>query len=147
MASVLGSQVEAIQKDPRQLLRPSIVTGVSHALCRWGNLQTLKSVLAQTVDGGEVLHSTFWHPLRPPLFHRSDAVREIATRLEATWKDTAAKHPELVDEWLDVEVHRALRALQHAARAGEYVVTALEPPVDAARAKKVVMPWLGSSVS
>lgn len=142
MASVAEADIDAFQRDPARDLHPSTVSGASHLLSNWVQLQPLGRLLTEAVDGGEILHTELWHPFRPPKFHRPARVGAIVNQLNAAWASAKVQIPDEHDGgWLVMEVNRALRFYQHAATAGECVVTALESPGDPERAQRVRIPW------
>ena len=67
LASVPEKDVERLRADPAFLLRPTLVSGASHLLAYWIQIQPLGGLLARALDGGEVIRPELWHPLRPPL--------------------------------------------------------------------------------
>jgi hypothetical protein len=141
MASVLEAEVEALRQDSALVFQPSLVSGASHLLSYWVQLQPLGQLLNEAVDGGEVLHGDFWHPLRAPMFHRPPKVRSLAEHIDAAWESVKGEMPQDDGGWLVIEVNRLLRLYRHAAAAGECVVTALDLPGDQERARRVRIPW------
>jgi hypothetical protein len=113
------------------------VSGASHLLAYWAEAQPLGGLLARALDGGEVIRSDLWHPLRGPLAHHPAAVRELAEQIAAAVDAGAVAG----DDWLAAEVGRVLRLFRHAAEAGECVVSALDGPADAERASRVRALW------
>ena len=141
MASVAEVEIDALRKDSSVLLHPSLASGVSHLLSHWVKVQPLGQLLNEAVDGGELLHQGFWHPLRPPMFHRPIQVRSLAEQVEAAWERVKADMPQDDGGWLLAEIGRLLRLYRHAAVAGESLVTVLDLPGDEARAQLVRIPW------
>jgi hypothetical protein len=141
MASAAEAEVDALRQDPSRLLRPTLVSGASHLLSYWVQVQPLGQLLQDAVDGGELLHSELWHPLRPPMFHRPLMVRSLTEQVGAAWEIAKPDIPQDDGDWLVAEVGRLLRLYQHAAAAGECVVTALDLPGDEERASRVRIPW------
>lgn len=141
IASVAESEVDAFRKDPSLMLQPSLVSGASHLLSYWVDVQPLGQLLSEAVDGGELLHDSLWHPLRPPMFHRSTKVRSLAEKLEIAWEHIERDEREDDGGWLAAEIGRLLRVYRHAAESGEAVVTALDRPGDEERAQRVRIPW------
>jgi len=145
MASVGEAAVDAFHRDPATPLRPSLVSGASHLLGYWVSVQPLGRLLAEAVDGGELLHAELWHPLRPPMFHRPPRVRALADEIRAAWEVSRAELPKDDGDWLAAEVGRMLGVYRHAAAVGECIVTALDHPSDEARARRVRIPWQAPS--
>lgn len=137
LAAVPEADIARLRADPAVLLRPSMVSGVSHLLAYWVEDQPLGGLLGRALDGGEVIRPELWHPLRPPLVHGPAAVCEMAERVGAAAAGLALAD----DDWLAAEIGRLLRVFRHAAGAGECVVSALDPPADAARANRVRWLW------
>jgi hypothetical protein len=144
MASVTVADVDAFRRDTSLALHPSLVSGASHLLSHWINVGPFDQLLNEAFDGGELLHSELWHPLRPPMFHRPPRVRSLAEQLEAVWESLRAEIPQDYSGWVEAEVSRLLRLYRHAATAGECVVTALDMPRDDERARLVRLPWTTS---
>jgi hypothetical protein len=141
MASVGEAEVDALRQDPSLHLHPTLVSGASHLLSYWVKAQPLGQLLNEAVDGGELLHGEFWHPLRPPMFQRRIKVRSLAEQIETAWESVKADMPTDDGGWLVAEISRLLRLYRHAATAGECVVTALDLPGDQERARRVRIPW------
>jgi len=140
MASVGEPALDAFRRALDTLLQPTLVSGASHLLGYRVSAQPLGRLLAEAVDGGELLHVELWHPLRPPMFHRPPRVRALADEIRAAWEVARAELPDK-DGWLASEVGRLLGVYRHAAAAGECIVTALDHPGDEARARRVRIPW------
>jgi hypothetical protein len=141
MASVAEAEVDALQRVPTAELRPSAVSGASHLLSYWVQVQPLGQLLNEAIDRGELLQSELWHPLRPPMFHRPARVRALAEQVAQAWAIARPEVPQDDGGWLAAEVSRLLRLYQHAAAAAECVVTALDLPGDEERASRVRIPW------
>lgn len=139
LASVAEAEVARLRADPKAMLQPSMVSGASHLLAYWVQVQPLGGLLARAIDGGEPLHPELWHPLRPPLFHGPAAVHELAVEVGAALAGLDLAD----DDWLRHETARLLRVCRHATAVGECVVSALEVPADPERAVRVQRLWLG----
>jgi hypothetical protein len=137
LASVPEGRILAVQQDPGASLQASYSKTCSHLIAYWIKEQPLGGLLSRILDGGEVLHPTFRHPFRVPLFHRSGQVRELHAALVAEWRQGGESR-----EWEDMEIGRVLDVLSHAASAGEGLISYLEPPDDLARAARVQLPRL-----
>jgi hypothetical protein len=147
MASVAEAEIDAFRQDPSLVLHPSLVSGASHLLNYWVKVQPLGQLLNEATDGGEVLHSELWHPLRPPMFHRARKARSLAEQVGVAWESAKAELPQDDGGWLMAEVSRLLGVYRHAATTGECVVTALDFPGDEERARRVRIPWKASSIT
>lgn len=132
LASVCDDEIEQLRRDPGFCLNPSLVLASSHLIAYWVDAQPLGRLLAAALDDGELIHPEFWHPLRPPVFHRSEHVRELADQIGVAWNAMAQG-----DEWLVTEVRQVMRLFRHAAAGNECVVSALDPPGDADRGRRV----------
>lgn len=141
MASVAEPDLDAFRSAPSGKLHPSLVLGTSHLLAYWVQVQPLQQLLAEAVDGGEVLHNDLWHPFRPPMFHRPNQVRSLADQIAKCWDEIKSAVAQDDGGWLTAEVTRLLRLYGHAAERGESVVTSIERPADEQRARRVVIPW------
>jgi hypothetical protein len=138
LASVPEADVVRLRADAAVWLRPSRVSGASHLLVTWVDAQPLGRLLWKALDGGELIRPELWHPLRPPLVHSPAVVCGLAEQVAAAVASGAVAG----DEWLALEVGRLLRLFQHAAGAGECVVSALDHPADVDRASRVRHLWL-----
>jgi hypothetical protein len=142
LASASESDVERLRSDPLFLVQPSLVLGASHLLGYWVKVQPLGGLLGQALDGGQPLHPKLWHPLRAPGYHPPAIVAELADSIGQAWEETIAGEPLPDGDWLAVEVVRLLRVFQHAAGAGECIISALDAPADHERASRVHIPWV-----
>ena len=140
LAAVSELEIERFRSDPTVLLNPSLILGASHLLAYWVQEQPLGSALRDAIDGGEPLHPSLWHPLRPPIYHRPAKVRTLVDAISAAWEPMAGA---LTDDggWLSAETARVLRLYRHAAGLGGCVVSALEAPADAGQTSRVRVPW------
>jgi hypothetical protein len=141
LASVSEPDLERVRTGRGARLRPSLVLGTSHLLAYWVKVQPLGELLHRALDGGEPIRDDLWHPLRPPLFHRPAMVRGLAQEIDAAWSQTRRGEPLPAGDWIASEIERLLRLFGHAAEAGECVVSALEPPLDAERGRRVRLLW------
>ena len=137
LASVPETDVNRLRTDATVLLQPSKVSGVSHLLATWVEVQPLGGLLRRALDGGESIRPELWHPLRPPLVHGPAAVCELAKQVAVVVASIVVNE----DDWLASEVGRLLRLFQHAAVAGECVISALDGPADVERARRVSTLW------
>ena len=80
-ASVSGTEVARLREDASVLLRPSKISGVSHLLATWVEVQPLGKLLQRALDGGDVIRPELWHPFRPPLVHDPAVVAELAEQV------------------------------------------------------------------
>lgn len=142
LASVPEQDVERLRRDASALVRPSLVLGASHLLAYWVQEQPLGGLLNRALDGGELIHDTLWHPLRPPLVHYPAAVVELAQQIDTVWTERRRALSLPDDQWLMVEIGRLIRLFNHAARVGECVISALEAPTDRKRARRVRLLWM-----
>jgi hypothetical protein len=141
LASVSERDVERLRLDPSFLVRPSMVSGASHLLAYWVQAQPLGGLLGRALDGGELVHPELWHPLRPPLYHPSAVVAELAKSISEAWETTVQRHPLPDGDWLAVELARLLRVFNHGAEANECIISVLDKPADRERASRVRLPW------
>jgi hypothetical protein len=141
LASVAEAQVQAVRQESSQLVCPSMVSGASHLLAYWVKVQPLGQLLHEALDGGELLHSRFWHPLRPPMLQHPAAVQTLTNRITDAWEEAQQGDLPGDREWLAFEIGRLLRLFRHAAGAGECVVSALERSGHPDRADRMQIPW------
>ena len=142
LAAVDPEQVAQLRGDSGFRMTPSKVVGVSHLLGNpgWVTHAPLVAVLAEALDGGELLTGSLWHPLRVPMYHPPGEVLRLAPPLEEVWGATLAKWPLPKDDWYRIEIEKVLAAFHHAATVGEGIASILDPPFDQKRASRVVIP-------
>ncbi len=137
LASVCNDELKQLRKDPTYEVHPSLVSGASHLLAYWVVEQPLGELLARALDGGVAVHPDLWQPLRPPCFHPPESVRQLADGIQEAISAVSLHD----DDWLATEVNRLLRLFRHAGAGNECVISALERPGDAVRAKLVRTLW------
>ncbi len=138
LVSVSEQQVQALRKDSAKLLRPSLVAAVSHLVGYWVEIQPLGGLLGQALDGGAKINDRLWHPLREPVFHDPEQVRALHQGLADAWQNARGPQSERDDwEWYRREIGQVLRAFRHASDRGECIISALQPPTDAERVRRV----------
>jgi hypothetical protein len=147
LASVSWREVESLRLDASVRVKPSKVTGVSHLIGSWIQIDPLREVLAKVLNEGKELNAEFWHPFRPPLFHDPEVVQFLRTDLEKVWQETLEAVPVPADDWYRQEIERTLGLLHHAASRWESVLSVLEPPSDRERAARVIIPFATTSQS
>ncbi len=140
IAAVPLDEIDLIRDDEQTILSPTMMKGVSHLLGYWIELQPLGSLLALAIDGGELLHEKFWHPLRPPMVHSPADVKFFTDELVREW-ETVRENPDFHDDWLEAEMTRLIAVLTHACDNESAVVTALDLPGDRERAERIRIPW------
>lgn len=142
LAAVTPEQVTAPRSDDKIRLRPSRVTSVSHLIGMrgWVDAQPLQSLLSRALDGGELLAAPLWHPLRAPVYHSPESVRDLSAALTQAWDSFLAEYPLPQGDWYRVEIGKAVALFSYAAERGEGVVSILQPPYDAERARRVQIP-------
>jgi hypothetical protein len=144
IGSVCEADVDAIRRDPRLKGNPSFAVAVSHLIAYWVEVQPLGRILGEAVDGGEPVTETLWHPLRPPRVQSRAAVARLHAELDEAWQDLTRSRPVEGDDWYRVEIDKVRRVYDHAAAQGECVLTALDPPADRDRARRVWTPVISS---
>lgn len=143
LVAATEAEVEALSHDPNLELEPSLVVAVSHLIGYWVEVQPLGKMLGQAIDGGATVSPGLWHPLRPPVFHRAEAVQSLHGQLADEWQRVLAEKPVAEDDWYRIEIEKVLRLFRHAAGRTECVVSILERPGDQERASKVRIPLKG----
>src|SRR5262249_49418964 len=139
------SQVLALRRDATAPPRPSLVVWGSHPVAYWVQVQPPGGLLREALDGGEKLGEEVWPPLPQPNVHRPAQGPELGRKIAGAWENAkGASHegwgPYSRDDPYDIR--QVLRAFAHAADREECVVSALQPPADAARARRVRMPFV-----
>lgn len=84
------ARVEAFRLDQTESLQATRIIRVSHLIAYWVKVQPLGKLLGEAIDGGEILHSSLWHPFRAPKIHNRASVAELLPKLEAAWKTASA---------------------------------------------------------
>lgn len=142
LAAVDPEQIAQLRGDPSLRLAPSLVVGVSHLLGNpdWVAHPPLVSVLAEVLDGGELLAGPLWHPLRVPKYHAPGMVAVLTSRLDEVWGATLAEWPLPDDNWYRVEIEKVVGVLRHAAAVAEGVASILQPPFEREGGSRAVIP-------
>lgn len=141
VAAVAEDQIATIRENERTVLKPTMVEGVSHLLAYGSSMQSeFGDLLTRTLDGGERLNETFWHPLRPPMYHGAVDVAILANDLVRQW-ELHRERDDVDDQWLHFEIKRLIRVMTHALDQASAVVMALELPSDLERAQRIRIPW------
>jgi hypothetical protein len=143
LAAATTADIQALSKDASVVLEPSLVVAVSHLIGYWVEVQPLGKLLGQAVDGGTAVSPDLWHPLRPPVYHRTEAVQALHRQLAEEWQRVLAEKPVPEDDWYRIEIEKVLRLFRHASDRAECVVSILERPGDQERASKVRIPLKG----
>jgi hypothetical protein len=141
LASVSDDQVAAYREKSQPLLAAGLSIRCSHVLTSWVQPTRLRDLLRQAIDGGQILRSDLWHPLRSPVWHSSIAVAEIEPQLRQVWADLLVEHgPSDPNDWYVIEISKVLQVFGHAFVSHTGIVSFLEPPTDQERAEKVIIP-------
>ena len=82
------------------------------------------------------LHPDTGTPLRPPGYHPSAVVAELAEAIERAWEECLTREPLPDGDWLAFEIDPLLRVFRHAAAAGECIVEARAGPASRPRASE-----------
>jgi hypothetical protein len=98
------------------------------------------SIFAEILDGGQDVNDALWHPFRVPLYHPPQSVRVLLPQLANAWGNVLSTHELPDDDWLRLEVERAIKLLEVAVQGGDGIMSILEPPHDQERAVRVVNP-------
>ena len=139
IAVVEWDAVLRLRAGGQKTLRPLSVGVVSHLTAHWEKREPLGSCLTQILDGGQELSPIFWHPFRAPRVHSPNEVRTLQTSLR---KALEALTPagELACA-LDQDVASICAAIDSAVNSGAAIVSALEPPADEERGRRVACPF------
>ena len=138
------ADVLVLSRDSTFVLEPSLVVGVSHLIGYWVEVQPLGQLLGQALDGGIVVSPGLWHPLRPPIYHKAEAVKALHQQIAGEWQRELAANPVPQDDWYSIEIEKVLRLFRHASDRSESVVSVLERPADHERGQKVHIPFTWS---
>jgi hypothetical protein len=101
-------------------------------------------VLAEALDGGELLIGLLWHPLRVPKYHRPSEAGALASNLDQVWGATLADWHLSDNDWYRIEIEKVVAVFRHAVAVGEGVASVLQPPFDQERASRVVVPFVSA---
>ena len=140
-AAVAETDLDAFRGDPSRPLQPSLILSASHVLAYMVEARPLGNLLQEAVDGGEVLHSSLWHPLRVPMFHRPLRVAALIDELEIAWEVAIIEELLEDDSFWKFEIGNLCRVYRHAAQEQACIVSAVEFPGDEERRKRVRLPW------
>jgi hypothetical protein len=103
--------------------------------------EPLGKLLGQAIDGGEPLRDDLWHPFRSPLVQTLETVKTCWLQLSEAWSTVLRRKEVAEDDWYKIEITKVLEIFQHASRSTECIVSALAPPADFDRAKRVRIPF------
>lgn len=140
LASVTLDDVERLRINSAHLLLPSRYEFVSHFVAYSVQAQPLGALLGQMIDGGEPINPDLWHPLRAPVVHFPEDVRDLHSQLEIEWNPLLAQQDFLDDDWYRIEIGKLMAVFEHAVQSHECVVNIIHPPIDEERALRVRMP-------
>ncbi len=140
--SVPEGQVKAIQADSNRLLHPASLIAVGHVWWLSRNAQPLRDLVVKVLDDGKPLSPAYRHPLRPPIYHDPDHVRDLAERLARAWQQPyAAEYRDDGGGLVRVSFEKILELFRRASGQGESVVSVLRPPTDVEGYDWVIMPF------
>ncbi len=139
LASVEWAEVISVRKGLRNSVVPHSVTVVSHLYAYAVQVPPVAQCLTQILDRGEVLSESYWHPLRVPVVHSPEAVRALVDQLRSALQDVNPS--EVPGGKPDPSIVEIIRVLDDAAKSSHAIVSALEPPTDDERARRVICPF------
>jgi hypothetical protein len=141
IASIPESQIRDFQARAIGQLSPALLARTTHGLVSYFDFEPLRILIEEALDGGSVLRADFWHPLRPPHVHTvAEVVRIYPLLREADERFLESLPPEY-REVSQMDIQPLIDVFAHAASHGFCVVSALEPPHDAERASRVMLPF------
>jgi len=142
LASVDREQIRDFRDGVTAEVFPNLVVRTSHLLP--GLMYAHKEIAAalrRAIDGGELLHPSLWHPLRPPLWIEPQLVADFDPQLRTTWQELLRKYGEVGEgDWYVTQILSIHRVFNDAATHGYGVASFLEAPTDLECARKVVIP-------
>jgi hypothetical protein len=100
-------ELTAFVANPVAGLRGSHSCAASHLIACCGASGALGSLLAEALDGGELVHELLWHPFRPPLFHGPEKVRSLAMLLNDAKSMRFRSDAIARDAWSAAEIAKA----------------------------------------
>ena len=139
IAAVNWFDIVRLREDSRQKLKPLKVSFVTHLTSYWVQEQPLGECLAQILNGGEDLSSSFWHPFQTPKVHPPKVVCSLQTKLQAAWDELTSEVK--VTHGFQRDIAEILDVLKIAVEAEGAFLSVLEPPADEERASRVVCPF------
>lgn len=141
IASIPESQIRDFQSRAIGQLSPALLARTTHGLVSYFDFEPFRALIEEALDGGAVLRDDFWHPLRPPHVHTpSEVVRFYPLLQEADERFLESLPPE-ERQWSQMDIQPLIDVFAHAASHGFCIVSVLEPPQDAERASKVMLPF------
>jgi len=141
IASIAESEIAHFRECSIELMAASKIEYVSHHLAYGVREEPLGKLLGQAIDGGEPLREDLWRPFRSPLAQTLEMVKTCWLRLSEAWSTVLRRKEIAEDDWYKIEVTKVSDIFEHASRNTECIVSALEPPTDFDRAKRVRIPF------
>lgn len=136
------AQIAEYQDKRRDLLDTSRRIRVSHALTTNIAIVPLRVVLGDAIDGGHILRSDLWHPMRTPRFHAAVEVPHQHQLLETAVADVVREHGPLPPgDYFGDQILELISLFAHAINSGEAIVSVVERPQDFQRARAVSIPF------
>lgn len=140
LCSVSPARIEAFHRDLNESLQASRSAHCSHIIAYWVEIQPLGQLLGQAIDGGEFLHQSLWHPLRPPKIHDVKSIVTLFPALNEAWEAALLQEPLSEDDWYRGEISKVVGIFKWAHERKECVVSILPKPHDEERARRVILP-------
>jgi hypothetical protein len=140
IASIAESEIARFREGSVEAMAASKIEYVSHYLAYGVAEEPLRQLLGQAIDGGEPLREDLWHPFRSPLVQTLETVKTRWLQLSEAWSTVLRRIEVAEDDWYKIEITKVLDIFEHASRNTECIVSALEPPADFDRAKRVRIP-------
>lgn len=141
LAVIPDSQILAFRTGAIASLTPVMLTSPTHALVSFLEDEELREAVIECLDGGELFDNRLWHPLRAPRLHSASGVNVRGQRLRTALETFLLKIPEVERQWYQMDIDPILQAFDAATVSKASVVSALEPPFDAQRSTRVVIPF------
>ena len=141
LAVIPDSQIAEFRAGAISSLTPVLVSSATHALVSFLEDSELREAVTDCLDGGETFDDQFWHPLRAPQLHSASEAVLKGKRLRTALDGYLPTIPETERQWYQMDIDPILQAFDAAAESGNWVLSALEPPIDEDRAIKVSVPF------
>lgn len=141
IASIAESEIARFREGGIESMAASKIEYVSHYIAYSVYDEPLRKLLGQAIDGGAPLREDLWHPVRSPLVQTLETVKICWMQLNEVWSTVLRRIEVAEDDWYKIEITKVLDIFEHAIRNSECIVSALEPPADFDRAKRVRIPF------
>jgi hypothetical protein len=113
---------------------------ISHSFVSYGsNIKEFDRYFIDAIENGKVLNKCFWHPLRSPVFFKSDRVFENNLKLKNEWKMISLEYSEDELYWYLIDFQQVFDFFEYASKNNLGVISFLSKTFDE-RSDKIIYP-------